>query len=227
MIHLAMILAAGRGERLRPLTDAIPKALCEVNRKSLIAHHLNRLKEAGFSRVIINHAHLGGQIRRHVGNGAAFGLDVCYSPEPPGGLETGGGIFNALPLLGTCPFLTVNADIYIDCNFQEIKLPEESSAHLLMINNPKHNPKGDFSLNSQKKLCSDFAEESPTYTFSGVAVYDPLVFHSLKAGRFPLKPLFQKLIKEQRLSGELFRGLWIDIGTQARLDEAREYLKLC
>ncbi len=220
-----MILAAGRGERLKPLTNVMPKALCKVHEKSLIAHHLEHLKDAGFSRIIINHAHLGGQIRRHIGNGAGFGLDVEYSPEPPGGLETGGGIFNALPRLGSDPFLTVNADIYIEFNFRELTLPNHSSAHLLLVNNPKHNPQGDFSLNTQNRL-GIRSENNTNYTFSGVAVYDPQVFDSLKAGRFPLKPLLDTLILEQRLSGELFQGLWIDIGTQERLETARACRKL-
>lgn len=212
----AMILAAGRGERLMPLTNVIPKALCTINSVPLIEHHVARLAKAGFTRLVVNHAWLGGQIRRHLGDGSKWGVEVCYAPEPPGGLETGGGIFNALPLLGKEPFLTVNADIYTDFTFRDLTLPNGSLAHWMLGKNPAHNPHGDVGLENNQKL----ANKAPCYTFLGIAMYHPEVFLACSPGRYSVVPMVRKLIETQQASGELLQGLWLDIGTEERLRHA-------
>lgn len=214
----AMILAAGRGERLKPITNALPKALCQVQGKPLIEHHVANLAAAGFNRIIINHAHLGSQIRQHLGKGEKWKVDLHYSPEPPGALETGGGIYNALKLLGNEPFLAVNADIYTHYDFKQFQLPEGSLAHLILGKNPPHNLKGDFSLTENKKL----SRENPCYTFLGIAAYHPKIFETSAPGRYSLTPMFHKLIEKQAASGTVFDGLWVDIGTVARLEEANK-----
>lgn len=217
----AMILAAGRGERLAPLTNVTPKALCLVNGLPLIECHVNNLADAGFTRVIINHAWLGGQIRRHLGDGKKWGIELCYAPEPPGGLETGGGIFNALPLLGKEPFLAVNADIFTDFTFKDLNLPAGSMAHLFLGNNPEHNPGGDFSLDGDQNLSN-----TPRYTYLGIAIYHPEAFWSYSPGRYSVIPMVRKLIEQKKASGELLQGLWLDIGTAGRLQHANELVQL-
>jgi MurNAc alpha-1-phosphate uridylyltransferase len=212
-MHTAMILAAGRGERLRPLTDSIPKALCRVNHIPLIEHHVINLAKAGFSHLVINHAHLGGLIRRHLGKGGRFGVDIEYSPEPPGGLETGGGIVNALPLLGNAPFITVNADIFTDYNFAKLRLPKTSLIHLVLIKKPFYLPHADFGLSHELKLQNNSRE----YTFPGIAVYHPQVFSHLKIGRYSVVPLMRETAEQQQATGEIFSGKWFDIGTEERL----------
>jgi N-acetyl-alpha-D-muramate 1-phosphate uridylyltransferase len=214
----AMILAAGRGERLKPLTNSIPKAMCLINGIPLIEYHVRNLAKAGFTRVVINHAHLGFKIRHHLGDGKNWGIDIAYAPEPPGGLETGGGIFNALPLLGNEPFLTVNADIYTDFKLNTIKLPANFLAHLLLGKNPKHNIKGDFGLKNNLSLTNNQLD----YTYLGIAVYHPEAFKQYSPGRYSVIPMVRTLINENRASGELFQGLWIDIGTAERLRHANQ-----
>ncbi|MFA5960582.1 MAG: nucleotidyltransferase family protein [Tatlockia sp.] len=204
----AMILAAGRGERLKPLTEKLPKAMCLVGDKPLIAHHVTHLAQSGFEQIVINHAYLGGQIRRYLGNGAHWSVDIHYAPEPPGGLETGGGILNALPLLGDKPFVTVNADVLTDYNFSTLHLPEETLAHLILVENPPHKKQGDFGLFGNK-VSLDF----PFYTFSGIACYHPLAFQACKIGRYSVTPLLRDLVKQKGVSGALHSGLWIDIGS--------------
>lgn len=212
----AMILAAGRGERLKPLTEKRPKAMCLVQQKPLIEHHLSKLAKAGFERVVINHAYLGNQIRRYFGKGSSWGLEICYVPEPPGGLETGGGIYNALPLLGEQPFITVNADIFTDYNFRILKLEETILVHLVLVENPRHNSKGDFDLIDQGKL----SNQNKRYTYSGIACYRPEAFKFNQAGRYSVTPLLRDLASQNLASGELYQGLWIDIGTAERLSFA-------
>ena len=209
----AMILAAGRGERLRPLTDLTPKALCKVHKIPLIEYHVSNLAQAGFTRLIINHAWLGGQIRQHLGNGARWGVEICYAPEPPGGLETGGGIVNALPLLGNQPFLTVNADIYTDYDFATLSLPAESRAHLILINKPVYLQQGDFGLSSASIVNNDDKQ----YTFAGIACYRPDLFYHLKPGRYSVTPMLRLLAIKGLLTGEVYAGKWIDIGSPERL----------
>lgn len=208
----AMILAAGRGERLKPLTNIIPKAMSLVHGIPLIEHHISKLAAAGFSRIVINHAWLGDQIRRHVGYGQKWQVELCFSAEPPGGLETGGGIVQALPLLGQDPFLVVNADIFTDYPFATLALPTTSLAHLVLTPNPANKIQGDFGLNDAI-LNNDDAK----YTFSGIACYHPELFQNAPIGRYSITPLLRQLANQQQASGELFLGQWADIGTLARL----------
>ncbi len=215
----AMILAAGRGKRLKPLTDMIPKSLCPVQGKPLIEHHINKLAQAGFSRIVINHAHLGGQIRQYLGTGRQWGIDILYSPEPPGGLETGGGIVNALDLLGSEPFITVNADIYTDYDFKRLQLPTTSSAHLVLVKNDSRLQHfGDFGLSADNFIMNNRKE----YTFAGIACYRPALFTPLIAGRYSIIPKLRQWIGENIVTGELHAGKWYDIGSHFRLQIANE-----
>ncbi|WP_019215971.1 N-acetylmuramate alpha-1-phosphate uridylyltransferase MurU [Legionella tunisiensis] len=207
----AMILAAGRGVRLKPLTDQVPKAMCQVHNKPLIEYHVEKLAKSGFERIVINHAYLGGQIRQHLGNGTRWGVEICYSPEPPGGLETGGGIHAALPLLGNTPFITVNADIFTDYDFSQLSLAEETMAHLVLVPNPQHN-QGDFGLGNQQRLTNQ-----KLYTFAGITCYRPEAFEQCKTGRYSVVSLLRDLTSRNLASGELYQGLWIDIGSSERL----------
>ncbi len=221
MIKTAMILAAGRGERLRPITDTLPKALCAVHGVPLIEYHIANLAKAGFERLVINHAHLGGQIRHQVGNGSRWGVEIFFTPEPTGGLETGGGIFNALPLLGNEPFVTVNADIYTDYNFATLKLPTHSLLHLVLVNKPPQVAQGDFGLSPNHFLDNNNRE----YTCSGIACYRPEVFSGSKPGRYSVVPLWRALADQKQATGELHLGRWIDIGSpeQFRLANGRDH----
>ncbi|MGQ3890682.1 N-acetylmuramate alpha-1-phosphate uridylyltransferase MurU [Legionella sp. CNM-4043-24] len=216
-MNTAMILAAGRGERLKPLTNEIPKAMCRVKGRPLIEHHVINLARAGFTRLVINHAYLGDQIRRHLGDGHKWNIDILYSPEPPGGLETGGGIVSALPLLGKDPFLTVNADIYTDFPFQNIALSGKDRLHLILVKSPAHNRKGDFGLKNGRLINHD-----QIYTFSGIACYHPDVFSSSRMGRYSVTPLLRSLAEGDLASGTVFHGQWIDIGTIERLRQANQ-----
>jgi MurNAc alpha-1-phosphate uridylyltransferase len=207
----AMILAAGRGERLKPLTNTIPKALCVVHDKPLIVHHIIHLVQAGFERIVINHAYLGGKIRRLVGNGSAFNVEICYSPEPPGGLETGGGLMQALPLLGNKPFLAVNADIFTDYDFSSVSLNLSGLAHLVLTaKNPSLNHPGDFGLNAINQVTNT----DKLYTFAGIAVYKPEMFKDSEYGRFSLTPMLKDLVSKGLVSGECYKGKWFDIGSK-------------
>lgn len=212
----AMILAAGRGERLKPLTNSLPKAMCLVHHKPLIQYHVEKLVNSGFERIVINHAYLGGKIREHLGNGAKWGVEICYTPEPPGGLETGGGIYNALPLLGVDPFVTVNADIFTDYDFNLLHIMDDVQMHLVLVNNPQHNSQGDFDLVHHNRL----SNQRKRYTYSGIACYQPEAFQQYKPGRYSLVPMFHQLIKENLATGELYQGLWVDIGSVERLNFA-------
>lgn len=213
----AMILAAGRGERLRPLTFLKPKAMCLVSERPLIEHHVCHLRDAGFERIVINHAYLGGQIRQYFGNGRAWDIEILYSPEPTGGLETGGGIVNALPLLGKETFVTINADIFTNFAYGKINIPPSSLAHLVLVPNPGHNKKGDFSLGINNSV-----NNNREFTLAGINWYHPEFFSGLHAGRYSVVPHLRRLVDLNVISGELFHGLWIDIGSQQRLDEANE-----
>ncbi|MGC1181522.1 N-acetylmuramate alpha-1-phosphate uridylyltransferase MurU [Legionella sp.] len=219
-MNTAMILAAGRGERLKPLTEITPKALCIIKGKPLIEHHVVNLAKAGFERIIINHAYLGGKIRQHLGNGSQWGIEICYSPEPPGGLETGGGIVNALPLLGDQPFITINADIYTDFNFAQLPTPEKDSLHVILVNkNQELKHYGDFGLINQKQLTN----ANPEYTFAGICCYDPQVFAGCKQGRYSVAPLIRHYAKKNKVTASIHRGLWFDIGSLERLQAANNY----
>ena len=207
----AMILAAGRGERLRPLTDVTPKPLLEVQARPLIVHHLEALSTAGFTEVVINFSWLGKQIRDLLGNGAAFNLSIEYSEESEA-LETAGGIQQALPLLGE-RFIVVNADIFTDFDFTRL-MQIDSIAHLVLVENPPHHARGDFTLNESTLGI----EGSPRYTFSGISQYHRSFFSGLAPGKHALAPLLFAAAEKHQVTGELFRGDWTDIGTLERLD---------
>lgn len=214
----AMILAAGRGERLKPLTDLHPKALCTIHNTPLIEYHVAKLAHAGFKRVIVNHAYLGGKIREYLGHGDRFGLEIIYSPEPPGGLETGGGIVNALLLLGDSPFITINADIFTNYDFSSLKLPKSSLAHVVLVNKPIYSESGDFGLSSTHQI----RNEDKQYTFSGIACYHPEFFNNCKPGRYSVSSLLRTMAANNLVSGEIHTGIWFDIGSAERLRLAEE-----
>jgi MurNAc alpha-1-phosphate uridylyltransferase len=207
-----MLLAAGRGERMRPLTDHTPKPLLVVRGKPLIVHHLERLAGAGVREVVINLAWLGSRIRTALGDGHAFGVAIRYSDEGAEALETGGGIFKALPLLGPDPFLVVNADVFTDLDFAQVGPVPPGQTHLVLVPNPPQHPAGDFGLEA-----GYVTEAAPRWTYSGVGVFDAALFEGCQGGRFPLKPLLQRAIAARQLRGEVYRGLWSDIGTPERL----------
>ena len=215
-----MVLAAGRGERMRPLTDAAPKPLLTVGGRRLIEYHLDRLAAAGFREVVINTAWLGDMIEAALGDGARFGLAITYSHERPEALETGGGIFRALPLLGSAPFLLVNGDVWTDIDFGALHRdpPATSLAHIVLVPNPPQHPRGDFLL--EQGLVSEgpvSLEGSSRHTYSGIGIYRPELFAGCVPGKFPLLPVLRRAIAQRRLTGELNAGRWYDIGTIERL----------
>lgn len=216
----AMILAAGRGERLRPLTETTPKPLLEVKGKPLVVHHLERLRDAGFTQIFINTSWLAEKIQGALGDGRNYGVHVHYSYEGPEPLETGGGIFKTLPQLGRDPFLVVNGDIYTDFPFETLKhrLKPEFLAHLVMAPNPKHHPAGDFHLSPAGHLRP---EGNPKLTYSGIGLYKAEFFKDCRAGRFPLMPLFREAMRLEALSGESYKGVWSDVGTAESLESLK------
>ncbi len=211
-----MVLAAGRGERMRPLTDREPKPLLRVGGKRLIEYHLERLAAGGFHEVVINTAWLGDMIEPVLGNGKRLGLSITYSHERPDALETGGGILNALPLLGSAPFLLVNGDVWTDIDFGALRHdpPPGSLAHLVLVPNPPQHARGDFVL--EQGLLSE--GEGSRQTYSGVGIYTSELFAGCEPGKFPLLPLLRRAIAARRLTGEVHAGQWYDIGTVERLD---------
>jgi MurNAc alpha-1-phosphate uridylyltransferase len=216
----AMILAAGRGERMRPLTDHTPKPLLRAGGKPLIVHHIERLASAGFRELVVNHAHLGEQIEAALGDGSWLGVEIRYSVENPA-LETGGGIFKALHLLGSEPFLVLNGDVWTDVDLRRLALAEECLAHLVLVDNPPHHPEGDFGL--RDGLVSNGGE--PRYTFSGIGVYRPELFRDCAPGAFPLAPLLRRAMDRELVSGEHHPGIWFDIGTPQRLGQIDRLLR--
>lgn len=219
----AMVLAAGRGERMRPLTDTCPKALLPVAGIPLIEYHLRGLVRAGVTDVVINLSWLGGQIREYLGDGSAFGLSLRYSQEPYPALETGGGIFHALSLLGGQPFLLVNADIYCPFDFSSLALEGDDLARLVLVSNPEHNPGGDFVL-ERGRVRSDGDQK---LTFSGISVLHPDLFSDCTDGAFPLAPLLKAAMTMNRVSGILHTGTWSDVGTVERLSRLESVLSRC
>jgi MurNAc alpha-1-phosphate uridylyltransferase len=211
----AMVLAAGRGERLRPLTDRTPKPLVLAGGRPLIAWHLAALARAGVREVVVNLSWLGERLRAALGDGSSFGVRLHYSEEGPVPLETGGGIFRALPLLGPEPFLVVNGDIWTDLPFESLSLSQEALAHLVLVPNPPQHPQGDFGLVDDLVVVRD----DDRFTYSGVGLYRPEFFAGCQPGRFPLLPLLKRAIAARRLHGEVYRGRWSDVGTAARLAE--------
>ncbi len=209
----AMILAAGRGERMRPLTDHTPKPLLEIAGKPLIQYHIEALRAAGIHELIINLAHLGERIQARLGTGSEWGVQIRYSQEPEGALETGGGILQALPLLGEEPFLVINGDVWTDFPLAGLCARRFDLAHLVMVPNPEQHPAGDFALLDGQLQ----AQGEPRYTFSGVGLYRPALFAGSEPGRFPLAPLLRSAMAQGRVSGELYTGAWSDVGTPERL----------
>ncbi len=217
----AMILAAGRGIRMRPLTDTSPKPLLLAGGKPLIVWHIEALVRAGLRDIVINHAHLGDKLEAALGDGTRYGARIRYSAEGEA-LETAGGIAQALPLLGKQPFLVVNGDIH--CRYDYTTLPTLATndlAHLVLVDNPPHHPQGDFALSGGRVL----DEGAPRLTFSGIGVYRPELFASVKPGeKAQLVPLLKLAMRAGRTSGEYYAGLWMDIGTPERLAELDQYL---
>jgi len=208
-----MVLAAGRGERLRPLTDTLPKPLVVVGGRPLISWHLAALARAGVREVVVNLSWLGEQLRAALGDGREFGVAIRYSEEGPVPLETGGGILRALPLLGPEPFLVVSGDVWTDIDFARVRLEPDALAHLVLIPNPPHHPRGDFGL--QGELVVSAAHER--FTYANVGLYRPEFFAGCTAVRFPLLEPLNRAIAARRVRGELHRGQWCDVGTPERL----------
>ena len=217
----AIILSAGLGSRMRPLTDTLPKPLIPLGGKPLIVHHIEKLARARICDIVVNIAHLGEQIQETLGDGRRWGVQITYSLEPPGGLETGGGIFQALPLLGPDPFYAINADLYTDYDFAHLRLPRGMLGHLVLVPNPQHNPQGDFALyQGTLSTCPPYP-----YTMAGISIYHPLFFSECRAGKYRTPPLIRAFALQQKISGEVFEGLWIDIGTLDRLEEAQSIVR--
>lgn len=214
----AMILAAGLGKRMRPLTDHVPKPLLLVAGKPLIEYHIERLAAAGIRELVINHAYLGEQIERSLGNGSRWNIAIEYSREPEP-LETGGGIFKALPLLGDSPFLVVNSDVWTDYPLEKMLLRQGAGAvglaHLVMVDNPEHNPEGDFVLSSNYQLATE--GDGRALTFSGLSLLHPELFEGCALGKFPLLGLLEDAMAQGQVSGEWYKGVWVDVGTPQRL----------
>ncbi len=215
----AMILAAGLGERMRPLTNHTPKPLLEVAGKPLIVYHLEKLAKAGFEEVIVNIAHLGHMIPEALGDGSKWGIKIIYSDEQQeGALESAGGIVKALPLFGDEPFLVVNGDVWCDYMFDADFDLKDNLAHLILVKNPEHNLTGDFALKNNRIVQSD----GPQYTFSGIGYYSPKLFEKVPYGKTALGPLLRRTIADGSVSGELYVGEWKDIGTPERLAEIND-----
>lgn len=220
----ALILAAGRGERMRPLTDKTPKPLLYAGRLRLIEHQINALALAHITDLVINHAHLGSQIVSALGNGAKYGVRITYSEEPEGALETGGGIRKAIPLLKTDPFMVINGDIWTNYPFSRLSKQITGLAHIVLVENPEHNPRGDFLFRDDHVFELGKDAQGRALTFSGIGVYRHALFQSLPPGRFPLAPILIKAMAKQKVTGEFFEGNWIDIGTSDRLAELNKQL---
>lgn len=213
----AMILAAGRGERMRELTLSTPKPLLSVAGKPLIEHHLQRLARAGVTEIVINTSWLGEQIRDVLGDGSRLGVSLRFTIEPER-LDSGGGIFNALPLLGDAPFLLVNGDVWTDIDLATLTLQRETDlAMLVMVDNPEHHPRGDFVVDAEGRV---HAEGQPRLTYSGIAVLSPRLFEGCQPGIFPLAPLLRNAMQKGEAGGRYHRGQWLDVGTPERLAEA-------
>lgn len=213
----AMILAAGRGERLRPLTDRVPKPLIDLDGRPLIDYHLEALAAAGFTEIVINQGHLGDMLPEALGDGSRWRVRIHWSDEQPEALETGGGIFKALPLLGPSPFLVINGDIRTDFPFARLRAVKCDWAHLVLVPNPVHNPHGDFALQAARLS----GEGENRLTFSGIGVYHPRLFDECRPGKFSVVPLLRSAMANHLVTGEEFSGGWNDIGTAERLESAR------
>lgn len=220
----AMILAAGRGKRMRPLTDHQPKPLLPVAGVPLIFYHLRKLADAGVQHVVINHAWCGDKLQAAIGDGEAFGVHVHWSAEPAGGLETAGGIIRALPLLGGADFIVVNGDVWSDYDYAALpRLSNQQLGHLVLVDNPSHHPTGDFSLAGTAVELA--AEGRECLTFAGISVLSSALFDGYPDEVLKLRPFFERAIQQQRLHGEYFAGAWCDVGTPARLAQLDQQLR--
>lgn len=221
----AMILAAGRGERMRPLTDTLPKPMIAVAGKALIQHHIENLRAAGVREFVINLGWRGEKIREALTDGRTLDVSIRYSEEGWPALESGGGIFHALPLLGAAPFIVVNGDVFVDYPWPRLlerarALPARDLAHLVLVPNPAHNPAGDFALKDGRISNA----ESPRLTFSGLSIHRPKFFAGCSPGHFPLLPLWRGAAQKGSLTGEIHSGLWSDVGTRERLADLQQRL---
>lgn len=212
---IAMVLAAGRGERLRPVTDSVPKSLVEIDGQALLERHLRSLARGGVETVVINLGWLGEQIIERIGSGEEFGLNVVYSQEGENILETGGGIHRALPMLGADPFLVINADIYTDMPLPDVQLGGDDMAHLVCVPVPQDQDDGDFAI-EDGRIRND---GEPMFTFSGVSIYRPEFFAGCTPGRFSVVPMLRAAVDADTVSGSIYSGLWRDVGTPERLAE--------
>lgn len=212
-VPTAMILAAGRGERMRPLSDHTPKPLLPLAGKPIIVHLIERLSAAGFRELVVNHAHLGSRLVAALGDGTRYGVRIVYSDEGETGLETGGGIFRALPLLKSDPFVVVNGDIWTDYPFERLPRTLDGLAYLVLVDNPAHHPLGDFALEGTRVR----EEGERRLTFSGIGVYARALFADCRPGKFPLAPLLRTAMRAGQVKGEHYRGRWYDLGTPERL----------
>ena len=220
-----MILAAGRGERMRPLTDTCPKPLIKVGGLPLIEHHIRKLAQVGITEIVINLAWLGEQIKAYLGNGDKWRVKIKYSDEADEALETAGGIINALPLLGEQPFLVINGDVYCDYNFKNMPtLSPDIDAHLWLVDNPDHNPDGDFTI--CQNLLSNKLEAETCYTFSGIAIYRPTFFseHTAVKHKLPLAPMLRQGADNKKISASKISSDWVDVGTIERLTKLNQTL---
>lgn len=221
---VAMILAAGRGQRMRPLTDDCPKPMLRVAGQPLIFYHLRNLARAGVQRVVINHAWHGEVMQAAVADGREFGLEVIWSAEPPGGLETAGGIIRALPHLGGADFIVVNGDVWSDFDYKHLSaLAPEQLGHLVLVPNPEHHPGGDFTLSDGEVRVA--CDQTQTYTFAGISVLHSKLFAGQVERFLKLRPFLEQAISAGRLSGELFGGDWCDVGTPTRLAQLDAHLR--
>lgn len=216
----AIILAAGRGERMRPLTETTPKPLLHAGGQCLIEYHVQALARAGVQEIVINHSWLGQQIVDYLGDGARYGVNIVYSAEGEPPLETAGGIIQALPLLGNAPFILVNGDIWTDYDFSRLPRDLSGKAHLVLVDNPEHHREGDFALGAHI-----LRNNGARLTYSGIGVYAPALFAGMPAGVRPLAPILRAAIDRGEISGEWYRGAWWDIGTPARLQQLDAYLQ--
>jgi MurNAc alpha-1-phosphate uridylyltransferase len=221
----AMILAAGRGERMRPLTDHLPKPLLEVGGKPLIEHHVASLARAGFNELIINVSHLSEKIMDYLGDGSRWQCAIEYSPEEAP-LETAGGIIKALPLLGDAPFALVNGDVWSDYPLSQLRhaLTEGLLAHMVLVDNPPQHHRGDFVLGGDGRLSLRSERGTDTLTYAGIAVFHPQLFAGVGQGKQPLLPLLEAAMVGRRISGEYYGGDWVDVGTPQRLAQLDQRL---
>ena len=220
----AMILSAGLGTRMRPLTHTLPKPLVEVGKFRLVEHHLINLKKAGVGRVIVNRSYLAGKFSEFIGNGSSYGLEIFYSDEGEIPLETGGGIVRALPLIESDSFIVVSADIWCDYRFSDLQMLDADRSCLVLVSNPRHHPNGDFVLSDGRIELPSNKKNSPTLTYSGIGRLRKDMFASVRESVFPLNQVFRSAIDLQQLWGTVHTGMWFDVGTMERLEEVKAYL---